>query len=124
MNVTGVKKCELPITRESHKMQYKQIEKQRKKVIFVKLKTYSEFLEMAKEIERKFLVTADAYKTLGKPYRIKQGYICSEQDRVVRVRIKEEQAFITIKNATIGFARNEFEYFIPVADAEQMLLCV
>ena len=42
----------------------------------------------------------------------------------MRVRIKEDKAFLTIKNATIGFARNEFEYTITVADAEQMLCCV
>jgi CYTH domain-containing protein len=40
---------------------------------------------------------------------------------VVRVRIKGDKAYLTIKNATIGFARNEYEYEIPVADAEAML---
>ena len=72
------------------------------------------------EIERKFLVVNNEYKS-GKPQRISQGYICSENDRVVRVRIKGDKAYLTIKNATIGFARNEYEYEIPVADAEAML---
>jgi CYTH domain-containing protein len=72
------------------------------------------------EIERKFLVINDKYK-MGTPQRISQGYICSENDRVVRVRIKGDKAYLTIKNATIGFARNEYEYEIPVADAEAML---
>ena len=72
------------------------------------------------EIERKFLVVNDKYK-MGTPQRISQGYICSENDRVVRVRIKGDKAYLTIKNATIGFARNEYEYEIPVADAEAML---
>ena len=72
------------------------------------------------EIERKFLVVNDNYKS-GKPQRIVQGYICSEDNRVVRVRIKGGKAYLTIKNATIGFARNEYEYEIPVADAEAML---
>ena len=72
------------------------------------------------EIERKYLVINDNYKS-GKAQRISQGYICSEDDRVVRVRIKGDKAYLTIKNATIGFARNEYEYEIPVADAEAML---
>ena len=72
------------------------------------------------EIERKFLVINDAYKS-GTPHYIAQGYICSEEDRVVRIRIKKDKAYISIKNATIGFARNEYEYEIPVADAEAML---
>ena len=72
------------------------------------------------EIERKFLVINNEYKS-GKPQRISQGYICSENDRVVRIRIKGDKAYLTIKNATIGFARNEYEYEIPVADAEAIL---
>ena len=72
------------------------------------------------EIERKYLVVNEHYKN-GIPIRISQGYICSEENRVVRVRIKGERAYITIKNATIGFARNEYEYEIPVADAKAML---
>jgi CYTH domain-containing protein len=72
------------------------------------------------EIERKFLVVNDKYK-MGTPQRISQGYICSENDRVVRVRIKGDKAYLTIKNATIRFARNEYECAIPVADAEAML---
>ena len=66
------------------------------------------------EIERKYLVINDNYKS-GKAQRISQGYICSEDDRVVRIRIKGDKAYLTIKNATIGFARNEYEYEIPVA---------
>jgi CYTH domain-containing protein len=72
------------------------------------------------EIERKYLVTNNNYKS-GTPIRISQGYICSEENRVVRVRIKGDKAYLTIKNATIGFARDEYEYEIPVADAEAML---
>ena len=72
------------------------------------------------EIERKYLVVNEQYK-VGVPIRISQGYICSEEDRVVRIRVKGDKAYITIKNATIGFARNEYEYEIPVADAEAML---
>lgn len=75
---------------------------------------------MAIEIERKFLVVNDNYKT-GEPHQIAQGYICSDHDRVVRVRIFDDQAFITIKNSTIGFSRNEYEYSIPVRDARELL---
>ena len=76
---------------------------------------------MALEIERKFLLLSDEYKAASTSKRIVQGYICSDKNRVVRVRIYGEKAYITIKNATIGFARNEFEYAIPVADAQVML---
>ncbi len=76
---------------------------------------------MALEIERKFLLLSDEYKAASTSKRIIQGYICSDKNRVVRVRIYGEKAYITIKNATIGFARNEFEYAIPVEDAQVML---
>ncbi len=73
------------------------------------------------EIERKFLVTSSSYKTQCMGKRIVQGYICNEKERVVRVRIYGEQAFLTIKDAGCGFARHEFEYEIPLTDAEIML---
>ncbi len=73
------------------------------------------------EIERKFLVTNLDFVKYGVPQRIKQGYICTDSDRVVRVRIKDDKAFLTLKNASTGFARNEFEYEIPVTEAQTML---
>lgn len=73
------------------------------------------------EIERKFLVTSDAYKANAVGKRIVQGYICDEKERVVRVRIYGDKAFITIKDATVGFARHEFEYEIPTDDARTLL---
>lgn len=76
---------------------------------------------MAKEIERKFLVVNFSYREKSTSKRICQGYICAEADRVVRVRIYGEKAFLTVKNAAIGFARDEFEYEIPVSDAEALL---
>lgn len=78
---------------------------------------------MAIETERKFLVTADGYRH-GIPVVIKQGYICSSKGKSVRVRIKDDHAYITVKDATVGFSRHEFEYEIPVADAEIMLQTV
>lgn len=72
------------------------------------------------EIERKFLVISREYA--DSPVRhIRQGYICDDPDRVVRVRVRDEQGFITLKNKRDGFARNEYEYVIPKTDAEQML---
>ncbi|MDD3406396.1 MAG: CYTH domain-containing protein [Paludibacteraceae bacterium] len=76
---------------------------------------------MAKEIERKFLVENVSYRKNATSKRICQGYICAEKDRVVRVRIYGEKAFLTLKNASIGFSRDEFEYEIPMNDAESLL---
>jgi CYTH domain-containing protein len=78
---------------------------------------------LAKEIERKFLVLpAWRAKEQGEP--IKQGYLCRAKERTVRVRLKGEQAYLTIKGMNHGIARLEFEYGIPVSDAEALLkLC-
>ena len=79
------------------------------------------------EIERKFLVLDDSYKALSYAHsHIRQGYICSERGRTVRIRIRDTQAFITIKGPSIdgGLSRYEFEQEIPFADAEQLMtLC-
>lgn len=78
---------------------------------------------MATEIERKFLVTDDAWRT-SDGTRIWQGYLNRDKDRTVRVRVAGEHAFLTVKGATKGATRAEFEYEIALADAEQMLpLC-
>ena len=80
------------------------------------------------EIERKFLVASDAWRAdITKSTRIEQGYLHSDRERAVRVRIKGEQAFLTIKGgAGVGttdsdIARLEFEYEISVEDASAML---
>ena len=82
---------------------------------------------MALEIERKFLVLDDSYKheAFSKSH-IRQGYICSERGRTVRIRIRDNQAYITIKGPSLdgGFSRYEFEQEIPLADAEKLMtLC-
>jgi len=82
---------------------------------------------MAKEIERKFLVTSDSWRTLptgdptpGKPYC--QGYIATAQaGQSVRVRIAGDQGFLTLKGPAKGITRAEFEYPIPVDEAQDML---
>ncbi len=82
---------------------------------------------MALEIERKFLVKDDSYKELSfASSHICQGYICSERGRTVRVRIRDEKAYLTIKGPSPdgGLSRYEFEYEIPLDDARQLMtLC-
>ncbi|MFN5418558.1 MAG: CYTH domain-containing protein [Flavobacteriia bacterium] len=75
-----------------------------------------------KEIERKFLVNEEKWNKIQKPkpIYIKQGYISKSENGVVRVRIKGEKAFLTIKSANFGIERHEFEYEIPVFEAEKM----
>lgn len=77
---------------------------------------------MGKEIERKFKVIGTAYKTESISSAIyKQGYLSVDKERTVRVRVVGDKAFLTIKGQNCGIVRNEFEYEIPVADAEIML---
>ena len=79
------------------------------------------------EIERKFLVRGDDYKRRAhKSYRIKQGYISSGNGRTVRVRIRDDQGFLTIKGPSFdgGLSRYEFEKEITLQEAEQLFrLC-
>ena len=79
------------------------------------------------EIERKFLVLDDSYKALSYNHsHIVQGYICRGQGKTVRVRIRENQGFITIKGPSDigGLARYEFEQEIALADAKELMkLC-
>ena len=82
---------------------------------------------MAQEIERKFLVLDDSFKheAFSKSH-IQQGYICSERGRTVRVRIRDERAYLTIKGPSLngGLSRYEFEREIPLDDGLQMMqLC-
>ena len=76
---------------------------------------------MAQEIERKFLVKNDAWRRDASGMFYKQGYICGETDRVVRVRRIGDQAYLTVKKLVSQLQRLEFEYEIPLADAEEML---
>ena len=78
---------------------------------------------MPLEIERKFLVTGTAWRSPD-AQRLVQGYLSRDKARTVRVRIAGPLAFLTIKGATSGASRAEFEYPIPLADAEALLgLC-
>lgn len=81
---------------------------------------------MAKEIERKFLVSGEFRQDSPESYRIMQGYICSDPDRTVRVRVRGDKGFLTIKGRSSedGLSRYEWEKEIPVSEAfELMALC-
>lgn len=76
---------------------------------------------MGREIEHKHLVANDGWRAdVTRSTHIRQGYLSVHPDRTVRVRITDEEAFITIKGRTHGAARDEFEYPIPRPDAEQI----
>lgn len=74
------------------------------------------------EIERKYLLKSDQWKRedVQSITLIKQAYLFEDMDKSVRIRIKPDMAFLTIKMGQ-GLARNEFEYSIPVMDAEEMI---
>ena len=77
---------------------------------------------MAKEIERKFLVTSDDWRLeVYQSTVIAQGYILATEDRAVRVRRTGDNAFLTIKVSKSALERLEYEYPIPVGDAEELL---
>jgi len=73
------------------------------------------------EIERTFLVRGEEWKTWSKPVLLRQGYLSSAPERVVRVRIEGDEAMLTIKGRNVGAARNEWEYPIPIKDASVLL---
>ncbi len=76
---------------------------------------------MGIEIERKFLVSGDGWREGARGVVIRQGYLCSRGDTLVRVRTCGDDAFLTIKGDNSGIARVEFEYPVPAADAAAML---
>lgn len=79
---------------------------------------------MAVEIERKFLVQNMPWRAGVAGVRYVQGYLNRDKARTVRVRIAGTQGFLTIKGESVGATRAEFEYPIPLADAQALLaLC-
>ncbi len=76
---------------------------------------------MAKEIERKFLVKDNRYRQLAEPLFYRQGYLSTDWHHIVRVRIKLGSAFLAVKGTTNGVTRTEYEYQIPISEAECML---
>jgi adenylate cyclase len=81
---------------------------------------------MPHEIEHKFLVDLGSWRPTSAGTLIRQGYLSTAKDRVVRVRIAGESASLTVKGVASGLARPEFEYAIPRSDAEFLLeqLCI
>lgn len=80
---------------------------------------------MAQEIERKFLVTGDAWRAGATGVLMRQAYLCREAGRTVRVRLAGAAAWLTIKGKSEGIARAEYEYAIPPAEAVELLgLCL
>lgn len=76
---------------------------------------------MAKEIERKFLVNKDLFIPNSDGEKITQAYLSIRPESTVRIRIKANKAFITVKSKNIGAVRSEWEYEIPVSDATEIL---
>jgi adenylate cyclase len=78
---------------------------------------------MGIEIERKFLVDHKLWNQLSKPKGVNfsQGYILKQEAKTIRIRVTDEDGFITIKGKSVGFSRSEFEYTIPIGEAKQLL---
>lgn len=79
---------------------------------------------MAQEIERKFLVSGEFKSLAKKALTIKQGYLCANAGRTVRVRVRDDRGFLTIKGRSdvAGLSRFEWEKEISAEDAEALLL--
>lgn len=74
------------------------------------------------EIERRFLLKNDAWKAVaGAPCLMSQGYLSVEKERIIRLRIIGNRAWLTLKGYISDVSRSEFEYEIPVADAQIMM---
>lgn len=75
---------------------------------------------MPLEIERKFLVTSDAWRCNAEGKEYSQGYLSANIHATVRVRIEGEKGFITVKGPIKGLCRSEFEYSVPLNEAIEM----
>ncbi len=83
--------------------------------------------DMATEIERKFLPTNDNWRgNIHDKKKIRQGYLANTAYSSVRIRVAESEASLNIKGMTIGVTRTEYEYPVPVKDAQELLknLCI
>ncbi|WP_411727695.1 CYTH domain-containing protein [Methyloglobulus sp.] len=77
---------------------------------------------MAIEIEHKFLLTNDDWRGhVQKSIKYKQGYLNSQPSSSIRIRIADNQGWLNIKSATVGTERLEFEYEIPLSDADEII---
>jgi CYTH domain-containing protein len=78
---------------------------------------------MGKEIERKFLVNVEEWQKVEKPagLPIRQGYLTTDPNKTIRVRLTGTEGFLTIKGLSVGASRLEYEYAIPVNEAQELL---
>ncbi|PSL23374.1 CYTH domain-containing protein [Chitinophaga ginsengisoli] len=78
---------------------------------------------MAKEIERKYLIDIEKWQKLDKPsgQHYRQGYIVTDPQKTIRVRLTDTKGFLTIKGISVGATRLEYEYEIPVVEARELL---
>ena len=78
------------------------------------------------EIERKFLVRGNGWRTDGAGVAYRQGYLSTVPERTVRVRLARDKGYLTIKGIAVGATRAEYEYEIPAAEAGELLdnLCI
>ena len=78
---------------------------------------------MAVEIERKFQVNKEKWQQVKKPEGsyLRQGYLLTDPEKTIRVRVKKETGYLTIKGKNEGATRAEYEYPIPLIDAEELL---
>ncbi|KMN83317.1 adenylate cyclase [Chromobacterium sp. LK11] len=76
---------------------------------------------MAVEIERRFVVVGDAWRGLAPGVQYRQGYLSVEKERTVRVRVVGDQAWLTLKSNISNVSRHEFEYPVPLADAQTIM---
>jgi adenylate cyclase len=79
---------------------------------------------MAFEIEHKYLVKKELWRKVvpQKSLAIKQGYLLTDPNKTIRVRVKGDKGYITIKGKSVGASRQEFEYEVPLADAEELFV--
>ncbi|MES2127420.1 MAG: CYTH domain-containing protein [Pseudomonadota bacterium] len=76
---------------------------------------------MGIEIERKFLLFGKEWRNLAEPVLLRQGYLSLDPDRTVRVRVEGQRGVLTIKGRSEGATRGEWEYDIPLAEANELL---
>ena len=82
---------------------------------------------MPQEVERKYLVCNDRWRSqVVRQYTIRQGYLCVDPERTIRVRLRDRVGFLTIKGKSNGIVRAEYEYEIPASEASELLdtLCL
>lgn len=81
---------------------------------------------MKNEIERKFLVVNNSYRQMAKGILIQQGFLSTDKNRTVRVRIVGGEAWLTVKGKSTGAVRKEFEFQIPADEAKEMIqtICI